>query len=159
MLWVVSGAVMRLMFRYTLIVVGKMKKKPLADLCADYEKRLKRQGNFEVVELKDGTVESEGQRILEALEKRREAKVYVLAEEGKGMPSVTFSKELADLQGRPAIFVVGGAYGLSDAVKARAEVMLSLSSMTFTHEMARYLLSEQLYRADAIHRGSGYHHA
>ena len=54
-----------------------MKKRSLADLCADYEKRLKLQGNFEVIELKDGTVESEGQRILEALEKRREAKVYV----------------------------------------------------------------------------------
>ncbi len=146
------------MFRYTLIVVGKMKKRSLADLCADYEKRLKRQGNFEVIELKDGTVESEGQRILEALEKRREAKVYVLAEEGKGMRSNDFATELVALQGRPANFVVGGAYGLSKAVKARADAVLSLSPMTFTHEMARFILCEQIYRADAINRGTGYHH-
>lgn len=146
------------MFRYTLIVVGKMKKRSLADLCADYEKRLKRQGNFEVIELKDGTVESEGQRILEALEKRREAKVYVLAEEGKGMRSNDFATELVALQGRPANFVVGGAYGLSKAVKARADAILSLSPMTFTHEMARFILCEQIYRADAINRGTGYHH-
>ncbi|NCG09263.1 MAG: 50S rRNA methyltransferase [Verrucomicrobia bacterium] len=147
------------MFRYTLIVVGKMKQRALANLCADYEKRLKRQGNFEVVELKDGTVESEGKRILEAIEKRGDAKVYVLAEEGEGMPSVAFSEALARLQGRPAVFVIGGAYGLLDAVKARADVRLSLPAMTFTHEMARTLLCEQLFRADAIQRGSGYHHA
>lgn len=147
------------MFRYTLIVVGKMKQRALAELCTDYEKRIKRQGNFEVVELKDGTVESEGQRILEAIEKRRDAKVYALAEEGKGMPSAALSAELAALQGRPAVFLVGGAYGLNDAVKARAEVLLSLSAMTFTHEMTRMLLCEQLYRAGAIQRGSGYHHA
>ena len=147
------------MFRYTLIVVGKMKQRALADLCADYEKRLKRQGNLEVVELKDGTVETEGQRILEALEKRRDGKVYILAEEGEGMASTALAADLGALQGRPTIFVVGGAYGLTGAVKARADKLLSLSPMTFTHEMARYLLSEQLYRADAIHRGSGYHHA
>ncbi len=135
-----------------------MKKRSLADLCADYEKRLKLQGNFEVIELKDGTVESEGQRILEALEKRREAKVYVLAEEGKGMRSNDFATELVALQGRPANFVVGGAYGLSKAVKARADAILSLSPMTFTHEMARFILCEQIYRADAINRGTGYHH-
>jgi 23S rRNA (pseudouridine1915-N3)-methyltransferase len=75
------------------------------------------------------------------------------------MASTALAADLGALQGRPAIFVVGGAYGLTGAVKARADKLLSLSPMTFTHEMARYLLSEQLYRADAIHRGSGYHHA
>ena len=111
-----------------------------------------------MVELKDGTVENEGQRILETIEKRREAKLYALAEEGKGMESRAFSKELTALEGRPIIFVIGGAYGLARVVKARADVLLSLSPMTFTHEMARYILSEQLFRADAIRRGSGYHH-
>ncbi|CAI8331507.1 MAG: Ribosomal RNA large subunit methyltransferase H [Opitutia bacterium UBA7350] len=150
--------VMKKMFRYTLIVVGKLKQRALSELCADYEKRLQRQGKLEVVELKDGTVENEGQRILETIEKRREAKLYALAEEGKGMESRAFSKELTALEGRPIIFVIGGAYGLARVVKARADVLLSLSPMTFTHEMARYILSEQLFRADAIRRGSGYHH-
>ena len=147
------------MFRYCLIVVGRLEQRALFELCAEYEKRLKRQGNLEVVVLKDGTLESEGQRIIEALEKRGEAKVYALAEEGKAMDSLAFSEELTALEGRPAVFVIGGAYGLAEAVKVRADVRLSLSPMTFTHEMARYLLSEQLYRADAIRRGSGYHHA
>ena len=146
------------MFRYTLIAVGKTKNRALLELCTEYEKRLNRQGNFEVIELKDGSVESEGQRLIEALDKRREAFVYALTEEGKGMSSLALSKELVTLQGRPAIFVIGGAFGLSEAVKARANVLLSLSAMTLTHEMARLLFCEQLYRADAIRRGTAYHH-
>ena len=126
-------------------------------MCTEYEKRLNRQGNFEVIELKDGSVESEGQRLIEALDKRREAFVYALTEEGEDVV-LALSKELVTLQGRPAIFVIGGAFGLSEAVKARANVLLSLSAMTLTHEMARLLFCEQLYRADAIRRGTAYHH-
>ena len=73
--------------------------------------------------------------------------------------SATFSRELHGLQGKPAIFIIGGAYGLSPAVKARANVVLSLSPFTFTHEIARMLLCEQLYRVVSINSGSNYHHA
>ena len=66
--------------------------------------------------------------------------------------------ELQALQGQPVVFVVGGAYGLSEAVKQRADILLSLSPMTFTHEIARMLLCEQLYRTVAIQTGSKYHH-
>jgi 23S rRNA (pseudouridine1915-N3)-methyltransferase len=147
------------MYRYTLIVVGKMKNRALAELCADYLKRLQRQGHCELVELKDGSVETEGQRILEAIAKRRDARVYALAEEGQGYTSAALAAELQELQGRPAVFVIGGAYGLSAAVKARADRCLALSEMTLTHEMARLLLSEQLYRTVAINSGSAYHHS
>jgi len=146
------------MFRYTLIAVGKMKNRSLAALCADFSKRLKRQGNFELIELKDGDVESEGQRILEALAKRSEARIYAMAEEGKTRSSQKLAGELYALQGRQAVFIIGGAYGLSNAVKQRADALLARSPFTFTHEIARMLVCEQLYRAVSIQTGSKYHH-
>ena len=146
------------MFRYTIIAVGKMKNRSLAALCDDFAKRLKRQGNFELVELKDGDVESEGERILDALAKRGDARIYAMAEEGLTRSSQKLAAELQALQGRSAVFIVGGAYGLSAAVKSRADVLLSLSPFTFTHEIARMLLCEQLYRAVSIQTGSKYHH-
>jgi 23S rRNA (pseudouridine1915-N3)-methyltransferase len=146
------------MYRYTIIAIGRMKNKSLTALSDDFTKRLKRTGNFELLELKDGDVESEGQRILEALEKRKDSRVYALAEEGKTRTSAGLAKELLDLQGQPAVFILGGAYGLSPAVKARADVLFALSPLTFTHEIARMLLCEQLYRAVSINSGSKYHH-
>ena len=146
------------MFRYTVIAIGKMKNRSLATLCDDFSKRLKRQGNFELIELKDGDVVSEGQRILEALAKRSDACIYAMAEEGMTRTSRRLADELYTLQGRPAVFILGGAYGLSDAVKARADALFALSPLTFTHEIARMLICEQLYRAVAIQNGSKYHH-
>lgn len=146
------------MFTLTLIAIGKMKNRQLAALCDDFARRLQRQGNFEMIELKDGDVVSEGQRILDALDKRKGARVYAMAEEGHCCTSVELAQDLQGLLGRAAVFIIGGAYGLSDAVKQRADVRLALSPMTFTHEIARMLLCEQLYRASAIQSGSKYHH-
>lgn len=147
------------MFHFTLIAVGRTKDRALSSLCDDFTKRLLRQGKFERIEFKDSTVENESVRILEALSKRRNARVYVLAEEGTAYTSTAFANELLNLNGKPAVFIVGGAYGLSQEVKARADVCLSLSPFTFTHEIARMLLCEQLYRAVSINAGSNYHHA
>jgi 23S rRNA (pseudouridine1915-N3)-methyltransferase len=146
------------MFAYTIIAVGKMKNRHLAALCDDFAKRLQRQGNFDLIELKDGDVASEGQRILEALVKRKGARVYAMAEEGTTRTSAKLANELQSLLGQHAVFIIGGAYGLSDAVKQRADVLLALSPLTFTHEIARMLLCEQLYRAVSIQTGSKYHH-
>lgn len=146
------------MFRYTVIAIGKMKNRSLAALCDDFCKRLKRQGNFELIELKDGDVESEGQRILDALVKRGSSRIYVMAEEGKTRSSQQLADELYALQGQPAVFIIGGAYGLSAAVKQRADALFALSPLTFTHEIARMLVCEQLYRAVSIQNGSKYHH-
>jgi 23S rRNA (pseudouridine1915-N3)-methyltransferase len=146
------------LFAFTVIAVGKMKNRHLAALCDDFSKRLQRQGNFELVELKDGDVESEGRRILDALDKRRGARIYAMAEEGRTSSSVKMADELEALRGQPAIFIIGGAYGLSEAVKERADERLALSPMTFTHEIARMLLCEQLYRVVSIQRGAKYHH-
>ena len=147
------------MFHFTLIAIGRIKSSPLATLSDDFTKRLNRQGKFELIELKDGTVENESTRILDALSKRNNARNYVLAEEGTTYTSTAFAKQLQNLQGSPAIFIIGGAYGLSQEVKARADICLSLSPFTFTHEIARMLLLEQLYRAVSINNGSNYHHA
>lgn len=146
------------MYRYTVIAVGKMKNRSLVALCDDFSKRLKRQGNFELIELKDGDVESEGQRILDALVKRSDARVYVMAEEGRTRSSQKLADDLRALHGKQAVFIIGGAYGLSDAVKHRADELFALSPMTFTHEIARMLVCEQLYRAVSIQTGSKYHH-
>lgn len=83
---------------------------------------------------------------------------YVLLDEkGKNLSSVEFAKFLEDC--RPAIsFVVGGAYGVSDHVKEMARERIALSQMTLTHEMARLVLAEQLYRAFTILHKRGYHH-
>lgn len=135
-----------------------MKNRALATLCDDFAGRLQRTGNFEIVELKDGGVEDEGSKILSALDKRKGARVFVLGEEGKTQSTAKLAEGLGRLQGQPAIFIVGGAYGLSGAVKQRADVLFSLSPLTFTHEIARMLLCEQLYRVASIHGGSKYHH-
>ncbi|MEM1222602.1 MAG: 23S rRNA (pseudouridine(1915)-N(3))-methyltransferase RlmH [Verrucomicrobiota bacterium] len=146
------------MYRYTVICIGKMKNRHLAEICSDFSNRLRRQGSFDLIELKDSGIESEAERILEALEKRREARIYVLAEEGQTYSSSTFAEELFNLQGRPAVFVIGSAYGLARTVKKRADTLLALSPFTFTHEIARMLLCEQIYRAVSINTGSKYHH-
>jgi 23S rRNA (pseudouridine1915-N3)-methyltransferase len=87
--------------------------------------------------------------------------LYVLDERGSQMDSASLSEKiyarLGAGQGK-LIFLVGGAYGTSPELQERADVLLSLSKMTFTHEMALLLLSEQLYRAAMIHTGSKYHH-
>lgn len=142
-----------------LVVVGKMKNKNLAELSADYAKRISKYDKLEIVEIKDADVQKEGEKILEVV-KNSKLKIYAMAEEGKTATSVNLSKMLeSDLQNSSgSLFIIGGAYGLSAEVKKHAATLLSLSPMTFTHEWARTILLEQLYRAKSISAGSGYHH-
>lgn len=146
------------MFHLTLLTIGKLKNASIKSLAEEYQKRLKRFGRFDSVEFGDGTVASEGKRILDYLNKQTQAKIFILAEEGSTLSSEAFSQELQALQGRQAIFVIGGAFGLDPAVKAKADRILSLSPMTFTHELAQMLLCEQIYRGISILNGSKYHH-
>lgn len=101
----------------------------------------------------------EAERILAAL--RPGEKVVVLDERGKLLDSRGFARALGgwrDQGVRQVAFVVGGAYGLDEAVRQRADLILSLSPMTFPHQLVRVLFAEQLYRAAAILQGSPYHH-
>lgn len=142
-----------------IIAIGKMKNKPLEELANEYRKRLSKYDKLEIAELKDASVEKEGEKILEGL-KGAKGKIYAMAEEGKTMSSEEFSEMLEkDLMASgSSIFIIGGPYGLSKEVKEAAHCLFSLSKMTFTHEWARTILLEQLYRAKSISAGSGYHH-
>jgi len=146
------------MFNFTFVTVGKLKSEPIKALVQDYQNRLKRYGKIENIILSDGTKESEGQRILDLIVKRQGAKVFILSEEGRCISSLELASTIKDLQGQHALFILGGAYGLSEIVKSSADQLLSLSPMTFTHEMAALVLTEQLYRAISINNGSKYHH-
>lgn len=151
------------MFRFRLIAVGKLKEPSIKTLCEHYAERMRKQHqvSFELIEVRDApSPEAEGKALLKAIgEGRACGPVYAMSEEGRQRTSVALAQELADLPGRAATFVIGGAYGLSPAVKERADALLSLSAMTLTHELARLFLSEQLYRVSAITAGSKYHHA
>ncbi len=150
-----------------LILVGKTTDKNLETLITEYQKRLTHYVPFEVKvipELKQGKLSFEqqktleGERILAAVPNN--ARVILLDERGKEFRSVEYAawieKQLATTPN--IVFVVGGAYGFSQAVYDRANDMLSLSKMTFSHQMIRLLFVEQLYRAMTILRNEPYHH-
>ncbi|PIR52556.1 hypothetical protein COU76_05890 [Candidatus Peregrinibacteria bacterium CG10_big_fil_rev_8_21_14_0_10_49_10] len=148
----------------TLLCIGSLKISWSAEGCAQFVDRLSRE--LEIVELpaskeKDPTrqMEDESRRLLEAIEKRK-GLVWVLDERGKGMTSQTFSHALVSPsdRGEHILFVLGGAYGLTDAVRERAAKIMRLSEMTLPHELCRLVFLEQLYRAIQIQKGTGYHH-
>ncbi len=155
------------MQRITLLCVGPIKTKWIAEGCAHFLGRLGHAIQMDVVEvpasrqtdsLKQQAEESD--RLLEAIEKR-EGDVWVLDERGKAMTSTAFASSLGAARdtGRTVLFVLGGAYGLTDLVRKRANRVLKLSDMTFPHELCRLIFFEQLYRATEINKGSGYHHS
>ncbi|MDR3358199.1 MAG: 23S rRNA (pseudouridine(1915)-N(3))-methyltransferase RlmH [Desulfovibrio sp.] len=148
-----------------LISVGKLKKAFWKDAAAHYESRLGRWRNLESIQVReaDGPARSrnrlEGQRILEKLSPRDI--LLVLDERGEGISSAGLAAILKETdQEHPGIlcFIIGGAYGLDDAVHARAHRLLRLSGMTLPHELARVFLLEQIYRAECILRNTPYHH-
>ena len=141
-----------------LVVVGKMKNRALESLCADYFVRLSHFDRVEITEIKDSDIETEATKMLEILKNFR-GRIYAMGEEGKTYTSVEFSKMLErDAMRGGSAFVIGGAYGLSARIKTAAHGLISLSPLTFTHEFARAILAEQLYRAKTITANTGYHH-
>ena len=142
---------------FKVILVGKPKDKLILARIEEYSKRLNGYGKLETVFLPDGTQASECAAILHELDKERNAAIWVLDETGKEFTSPQLGKSFAALD-RKAVFVVGGAFGLTDEVRSRADVLWSLSKLTFPHEIAALLLFEQLYRAENIAHGGKYHH-
>ena len=118
--------------------------------------RLNAFGKLEVVELKDDTLEKESAAILKALENER-GWVVILDERGNNITSVEFAQKMKTCD-RKIVLVIGGAFGFTDEVRKRADYLLALSKFTVTHEMARLILIEQLYRACTIIAGKKYHH-
>lgn len=139
-----------------LIVVGRVKDVHYQAKINEFLQRLNAFGKTEIVELKDDTVEKESAAILKALENER-GWVVVLDERGENITSVELAKKMSSCD-RKIVMVIGGAFGFTDAVRQRADYLLALSKFTVTHEMARLILIEQLYRACTITAGKKYHH-
>lgn len=152
-----------------MVCVGRMSQRYLHDGVEEFITRLQRYLPLELIELKeekagkkpdiDRLREREGLRILEKISER--GKVIVLDERGRGLGSAGMARliEKEMLAGTEHLtWVIGGPYGLSERVRKRADRILSLSEMTFPHQMVRLMLTEQLYRAMTIIRREPYHH-
>lgn len=155
----------------SVIAVGRMKEKPYRAMADEYLKRLSRYGKFEEIELNDlpeplgasaaqeeQIKQREGESILQKI--RPGDYVIALTIPGKQWDSPSLSRHLDELMLRGAsniVFVIGGSLGLSDKVIARADEQLSMSPMTFPHQLARVMLLEQVYRAMKIRAGERYH--
>ena len=155
--------------KITLLTVGKTTNPHLIKLQDEYQNRLKFYIPFEMVvipELKNTKslsvseqIEKEADMILKHIELND--KVVLLDEKGKQFTSVAFSEYIAKkimASHKRMIFVVGGPYGFSERVYQRANNKISLSAMTFSHQMIRLIFVEQLYRAMTILKGEPYHH-
>ena len=146
--------------KITLVAVGKLKEKFLVDGVAEYLKRLKPFAKIEIREVAEQkSVAEEGKKILAQVPK--ENFIFVLDVAGEFLTSEDFAKKISDLNLRGVsdiTFIIGGAFGLSDEVKKISDFRLSFSKMTFTHQMARLILVEQIYRAFKINRGEPYHY-
>jgi 23S rRNA (pseudouridine1915-N3)-methyltransferase len=151
--------------KFRLVVVGKPRDKALAAAITAYETRAARYWPLETLELRDesGAGASaqlsrrrEGERILERLEART---IVACDEQGEPMRSDAFARWMQVLRERASDvdFVIGGPYGLDEAVRTRATKTLALAAWTMSHELARLVLAEQLYRAGTIVRGEPYH--
>lgn len=141
-----------------IIVIGKCRDRRLAALADDYVARIRPLAPVEVIELKDADPRREAADMVRRLGARDAARpVLALDERGEDLAT----NDLARLLGAhgSVAFLVGGADGLGDEARARADRTLRLSSLTLTHEMARVLLLEQVYRGLTILRGLPYHRA
>ena len=140
--------------RCRIIAIGKVRKTWVQEGIELYRKRLP---GLTIVELRDSNPEKEADSIRQTL--RGDEWPVMLMEQGETLTSISFSEQLRSLGSQRLAFVIGGADGLTAELKALAHWKLSLSPMTFPHELARLLLIEQLFRAQAIQQGSPYHRA
>jgi len=138
--------------RYRLLVVGKIRKGWVKEGLDSYLKRLP---GLMVTELRASNPQKEAEAIQNQLKDNET--LIVLMEEGDLLSSIPFSECLKTFGSKPLVFVIGGANGIAPEVKALAHLRLSLSPLTFPHEIARLLLVEQIYRATTITQGSPYH--
>ena len=159
------------MFDITLIVMGKLKEKFYLSAAAEYEKRLKGYCSFKIVELPEHRLPEDPSpaEIQAGLDKEAElifakipknAWLCIFTPEGKILSSEEFAgklKEVKNMGKSSAAFLIGSSFGISQRVKEKADFKLSMGKMTFPHNLARIMVLEQIYRAEAIQAGSKYH--
>lgn len=140
--------------RCRILAIGKVRRSWIQEGIAVYLKRLP---GLTVVELRDSTPEKEAESIRSVL--KPDEQMIALMEQGESLGSLPFAQRVEQFGMQRLAFIIGGADGLSDSIKSGSRWQLSLSPMTFPHEMARLMLVEQLFRAKAILQGSPYHRA
>ena len=159
------------MINLHIICVGKLKEQYLRDASAEYIKRMQTLCKLTVTEIPaeklnenpsqkeiEKALETEGSKIIEKIPKG--SAVFAMCIEGKQRSSEELSAELDSLAlsgVSNAVFIIGSSFGLSDEVKSKSKHRLSMSRMTFPHQIARIMLLEQLYRASQISLGTRYH--
>lgn len=146
-----------------LVVVGRVRDRPLSEVIASYESRATHYWPLDVIEVKEehgrdaaAAMKREGERLLE---RAADSTIVACDERGDSLTSVAFAEWLQRLReaGRDVSFVIGGAFGLDPAVRQAASRRITLAPFTLPHEMARLVLAEQLYRAGTIVRREPYH--
>lgn len=140
-----------------IICCGKLKEKYLQDACLEYQKRIGKYVNFQIVELKDSNIEQEKNEILKHIDR----KDYVITLEilGNNLTSLALAEKLGKVfMEYPNItFIIGGSDGLHDEIKKISNYALSFSSLTFPHQLFRVMLLEQIYRCFKINHNETYH--
>jgi 23S rRNA (pseudouridine1915-N3)-methyltransferase len=159
------------MFDITLIVMGKLKEKFYLSAAEEYQKRLKGYCSFKIIELPEHRLPEDPSpaEIQTGLDKEAEqifakipkgAWLCIFTPEGKILSSEEFAaklKEVKNMGKSSACFLIGSSFGISQKVKDKADFKLSMGKMTFPHHLARIMVLEQIYRAEAIQAGSKYH--
>lgn len=148
----------------SILAIGKKHESWVLDGIERYQKRLQRPWNVEWVLLPHSTFErdrarqEESERILSRL--HADDFVVLLDERGKNIDAPTLATQLDAVftSGKRIVCIIGGAYGVDEHLHARANFIWSLSKLVFPHQLVRLILAEQLYRAQEISRGGGYHH-
>jgi 23S rRNA (pseudouridine1915-N3)-methyltransferase len=155
--------------KIALLQVGKTSERYLTEGITTFEERIRKYSAFEIFtipELRNTRNISarqlktkEGEKILQFFKK--DDYIVILEDKGKEFSTIEFSSWLEKMllsQKKRIVFVIGGAWGFSEEVPAMADMRLSLSRLTFSHQMVRLLFMEQLYRAFTVIRGEPYHH-
>ncbi len=155
--------------KIALLQVGKTSERYLAEGIAVFEERIRKYSAFEIITIPDlrntrsmpvkGQKAREGEKIIQYFKK--DDYIVILEDKGKEFSTMEFSswlEKILILQKKRILFVTGGAWGFSDEVYGKADMRLSLSRLTFSHQMVRLLFIEQLYRAFTVIKGEPYHH-
>lgn len=158
------------MLKVKLITVGNLKEEYLREAAAEYEKRLGAFCRFELVQLKEerlseqpsaGEIRTALEREAQKISEQVSSSAYLIAlcVEGKQLSSEELAEKLesVSMEKSEICMVIGSSYGLSDIVKQRADMRLSVSRLTFPHQLMRVILLEATYRAFNIQRGTKYH--
>lgn len=157
------------MLNIKIITIGKLKEKYLREAANEYLKRLKRFVNINIIELdeyklSDNPSEKEIEKALEAegyqILKNASGIIITMCIEGSQLSSIGLAEKLQKIpiNGQSTVsFIIGSSHGLSEKIKSKSDLKLSMSEMTFPHQLARIMLLEQIYRAFQINNGGKYH--